>query len=162
MPPDPLDGEELVYRSIKNDPEWFGWSQDGRLIITVNAFDDPVGQPSVIRAALNGACPECSLRQGHVGATSLMIHHVRLDPGELGVDEHGRPSTDEMYSLDVQADPQPGEEAHALIVLDPTPARKQRAVRRRLLSRLAAKTADFWEICPVCAGITRPRVIQGN
>jgi len=137
-----LEDEEIVYRRIR--VEWARVNDDGRWVLTSQAFNDQGWKPSVDRKILRAA-PADSQMEPTDGIAQLLTAEVRATTGLIHNPE--KPLADQVtYKLDVIARPIPPNNpeglaenlSHAQIESDPTVASRSRFDRvKEALSRLA-------------------------
>lgn len=150
MTQDYVSDEEELYRSVRREQadEYFYDSTNGQLIIESKAFLDRNKEPSVDRAMLKGFDPRKSRIGENDGVVSLITGEVR----QIGDVVSNVPDGSKLnHAIDVIAKPEPQNEAHALIVVQPAyfPSdKKDKAFKllRKALARLA--TQRGWTLEP--------------
>ena len=134
---DRVHDDEVLYRRVPDIPgEFHKPISGGKRRVTSGAFSSRDRQPSVDRAVLHDNNPENSKRKPTECIVSFTAGEVRNIPG-FG------------ESIDVVPDPNPPEDpgnlAHALIVVDPPLSRNQFDKFKQALARIADAR---WEIPP--------------
>ncbi len=108
---DPVSDDEVLYRAVLNDPErYFPRDAQGNRRISSMAFNDSERRPSVDRAVLcPGGSQETQARfSPGSGVLSLLARDVRTLTAAHG-------GTGQVYRVDVEPVPLPGNPPHAEI-----------------------------------------------
>ena len=148
---DYVSDEEELYRNVRGEGayEYYYDETTGDLVIESKAFLDPQKTPSVDRAKLRNFDPEQSRLQEEYGIVTLVAKEVRQIGDVKTNTDRGKQIE---HAVDVSVDPVPGNQAHALIVVEPdflgTESKKNRAFKllRKALARLA--TQRGWTLEP--------------
>ena len=148
---DYVSDEEELYRNVRGEgaDEYYYDEATGDLVIESKAFLDPRKEPSVDRAKLRNFDPEQSRLNEENGIVTLITREVRHIGDVETNDDRGKQV---KHAVDVSPDRISGNEAHALIVVEPdffgTESKKNRAFKllRKALARLA--TQRGWTLEP--------------
>jgi len=111
------------------------------------AFADRTGKPSVDRALLRNGDPSRTQGAPSDAIVSLKTRAVRGIDKVIRLDAKGKPI--ERHTVDVQAAPEPANDAHALIVCLPELSDLRGSAGRRLLEALARLEDQSWAIPPI-------------
>lgn len=151
MPHNPeTDGEglgppEIVYRSIRLDPDYFVKSEDGSVRLSTQAFLDPDYEPSVYRHTQcvnppSSDPPRMNLSDIVVGLSVEAIKAENVSHGEETYELYVKPEPDEINYRS---------QAHAVICSDRKMHRKAFDKLKQRLVRLAMDQGiDAWAIAP--------------
>lgn len=121
MADDRVEDEELLYRRVKNDPQFFSVS-NGVLRLSSCAFNDPGmsgpnRRPSVDRATLLDFDASRAKTVDTQGVVGLVTADVRAIGAIEKKDAAGQVT--EIHKVDVVPDPIEGNPAHALVIVAP-------------------------------------------
>jgi hypothetical protein len=139
----PVLDSEILYRCIFYGRNWYKHEQ-GRLLISSQAFSDRNFQPSVDRASLRRNNPCLTQCDSKDGVVSLLTCEVRLIDVSQN-NEKGNPI--HPYKIDVVPRPMDTNDSHAQI--EASPEYKNKAPFRKVQERLAyLANQRSWEIFP--------------
>ena len=143
-----VDPDEILYRRILAGRKLYNYLPDGTIKISSMAFTDQEFKISVDRAKLCTNDPRYTLGYELGGVVSLVTRDIQ-DITDL-TRNNQKGETIEQFKIDVEPDPLPNNDAHAVIFATPefTKADKQAAFKRlcKRLARLAGERQ--WEILP--------------
>lgn len=140
--------EEMVLRSVRNDPLCFSVDAAGQLArLSHSAFNDRSKEPSVDRLNLLAHGPTATKKGPTDGVVSLLVADVRKISSVVSFDEKQRPVA--QHAVDVVHDPLAENYAHALVRT--APAVQGDGAFRKLkeaLCRIALQSGQGWVVQP--------------
>ena len=149
---DRVSDEEQLYRNVRGNLEYEEYAYDpttGHLTFLPKAFQDKEKEPSVDRAKLRNFAPEQSRIEKDNGIVTLITQEVRQIGDVKTNDNNGRTV---KHTVDVCANPIPGNQAHALIVVDPnffgSESKRKAAFRRLRIALAKLATRKGWTLEP--------------
>lgn len=140
---DPVEDDEELYRRVRErtpgDQLCFE-TIAGRVIFYHAAFNDPKKRPSVDRAILRSRNPHHARASREDGIVALNAAAIR----KIGLDQPAQAQSKRV--VDILPDPQEGNPAHAVIVIDSTAGSSIFKRLKEALARLATEAG--WRVEP--------------
>lgn len=113
-PTTPVLDEEDLFRSVRDDPQCFGWDANRKALrLSHSSFNDPDKQPSVDRAGLQSSGPQATRFTETDGVVVMTASQVRAVRGLKTCDAKGKALHD--HDVDVHHAPEEHNYSHALI-----------------------------------------------